>query len=101
MTTEKFNKAVTEWIASARQGKTGKLYTRLAILELLAYLEPTGSRHSSSPATASSSCAADGSGSYSAELVVGRRLKPNFKMPDRQAMLVRLPAVDLAYDKAG
>jgi len=45
MTTEEFTKTVTDWIATARHPKTGKLYTEMVyqpMLELLAYLRANG-----------------------------------------------------------
>ena len=45
MTNEEFEKAVTDWITTARHPKTGKLYTDMVyqpMLELLAYLRANG-----------------------------------------------------------
>lgn len=45
MTTEEFEKTVTDWISTARHPKTGKLYTQMVyqpMLELLAYLRANG-----------------------------------------------------------
>ena len=60
MTTVEFQQIVKDWIATARHPKTGKLYKEMVyqpMLELLAYLRATGSRITSFPAVASSSCA--------------------------------------------
>ena len=45
MTTEEFSKTVSDWIATAKHPKTGKLYTEMVyqpMLELLAYLRENG-----------------------------------------------------------
>jgi phosphoglycolate phosphatase-like HAD superfamily hydrolase len=45
MTTEEFEKTVTDWLASAKHPKTGKLFTEMVyqpMLELLAYLRANG-----------------------------------------------------------
>jgi phosphoserine phosphatase len=45
LTTEEFEKVVTDWIATAKHPKTGKLYTGMVyqpMLELLAYLRANG-----------------------------------------------------------
>ena len=45
MTTEEFEKIVTDWIATAKHPKTGKLFTEMVyqpMLELLAYLRANG-----------------------------------------------------------
>ncbi len=45
MTTDEFNAIVTDWIATARHPKTGRLYTEMVyqpMLELLAYLRANG-----------------------------------------------------------
>ncbi len=45
LTTEEFEKVVTDWIATAKHPKTGKLYTEMVyqpMLELLAYLRANG-----------------------------------------------------------
>jgi phosphoserine phosphatase len=45
MTTEEFEKSVTDWLATARHPKTGKPYTEMVyqpMLELLAYLRANG-----------------------------------------------------------
>ena len=45
LTTEEFEKAVTDWITTARHPKTGRLYTDMVyqpMLELLAYLRANG-----------------------------------------------------------
>jgi len=59
-TTDEFEKIVTDWIATAKHPKTGRLYTEMVyhpMLELLTYLRAYGFKTSSSRAGASSSCA--------------------------------------------
>ena len=60
MSTEEFAKIVTAWLDSARHPRFQRPYTELVyqpMLELLQYLRGRGSRPTSSPAAASSSCA--------------------------------------------
>ena len=84
MTTAEFEKIVTDWLATARDRRFKRPYTELVyqpMLELLAYLGPTASRHSSCQAAASSSCGRGPSGSteYHRNKSSDHRSRPDLK----------------------
>jgi phosphoglycolate phosphatase-like HAD superfamily hydrolase len=106
MTTEEFTQTVTDWIATAKHPKTGKLYTEMVyqpMLELLAYLRANDFK----------TFIVSGGGiefmrpwvekvyGIPPEQVVGSSGKLKFQMRDGQPVLVKLPAVDLIDDKEG
>jgi haloacid dehalogenase-like hydrolase len=106
MTTEEFAKTVTEWIATAKHPRTGKLYTEMVyqpMLELLAYLRANGFK----------TFIVSGGGiefmrpwtekvyGIPPEQVVGSSVKLKFEMRAGQPALVKLPEIDLIDDKAG
>jgi hypothetical protein len=60
LTTDEFDTVVKDWLATAKHPTTGRPYTEMVyqpMIELLAYMKANGSRTTSSPAGASSSCA--------------------------------------------
>ncbi len=106
MTTEEFEKAVTEWIATARHPKTGRLYTEMVfqpMLELLAYLRGNGFK----------TFIVSGGGiefmrpwtervyGIPPEQVVGSSLKLKYEVRDGKPALVKLPEIWLVDDKEG
>ena len=106
MTTEEFSKTVSDWIATAKHPKTGKLYTEMVyqpMLELLAYLRANGFK----------TFIVSGGGiefmrpwaekvyGIPPEQVVGSSGKLKFEMRDGKPVLIKLPAVDLVDDKEG
>ena len=106
MTTEEFNKTVTDWIASTRHPKTGRPYTQMVyqpMLELLAYLRANGFK----------TFIVSGGGiefmrpwaervyGIPPEQVVGSSGKLKFEMRDGQPVLVKLPEIDFIDDNAG
>ncbi len=106
MTTEEFSRIVSDWIATARHPKTGKLYTEMVyqpMLELLAYLRANGFK----------TFIVSGGGiefmrpwtervyGIPPEQVVGSSVKLKFEMRDGRPVLMKLPAVDLIDDKEG
>jgi phosphoglycolate phosphatase-like HAD superfamily hydrolase len=106
MTTEEFSKLVSDWIATARHPKTGRLYTEMVyrpMLELLAYLRANGFK----------TFIVSGGGiefmrpwtervyGIPPEQVVGSSVKLKFEMRDGRPVLMKLPAVDLIDDKEG
>ena len=106
MTTEEFNKTVSNWIATARHPKTGRPFTRMVyqpMLELLAYLRANGFK----------TFIVSGGGiefmrpwtekvyGIPPEQVVGSSVKLKFEMRDGKPVLIKLPAVDLIDDKEG
>ena len=106
ITTEQFDKTVSDWAASAKHPKTGKLYTEMIyqpMLELLAYLRANGFK----------TFIVSGGGidfmrpwtervyGIPPEQVVGSSVKLKFDMRDGKPVLVKLPAINFIDDKAG
>ncbi len=104
MTTEEFSKTVSDWIATAKHPKLGRLYTDLVyqpMLELLAYLRAYGFK----------TFIVSGGGiefmrpwaeriyGIPPEQVVGSSLKLKFEMRDGKPVLLKLPEVNLIDDK--
>ena len=106
MTTEEFDTIVTDWIATAKHPKTGRLYTEMVyqpMLELLAYLRANGFK----------TFIVSGGGiefmrpwaervyGIPPEQVVGSSIKTKFELRDGKPVLVRLPELNFIDDKAG
>ncbi|UXN60176.1 HAD family hydrolase [Phyllobacterium zundukense] len=106
MTSEEFQKIVTDWIATARDPRFKKPYTELVyqpMLELLAYLRANGFK----------TFIVSGGGielmrpwtekvyGVPPEQVVGSSIKTQFEMKDGSPTLMRLPQVNFIDDKAG
>ena len=106
MTTEEFAKIVTDWIATAKHPKTGRLYTGMVyqpMLELLSYLRANGFK----------TFIISGGGiefmrpwtekvyGIPPEQVIGSSIKTKFELRDGKPVLVRLPEVNFIDDKAG
>src|SRR3954471_24923026 len=106
MSTEEFEKIVTDWIATARDPRFRRPYTELVyqpMLELLAYLRGHGFK----------TFIVSGGGiefmrpwteriyGVPPEQVVGSSIKTRFEMRDGQPILFRLPEVNFSDDKAG
>jgi len=106
MTTVEFEKVVSDWIATARHPKTGKLYTEMTyqpMLEVLAYLRANGFK----------TFVVSGGGiefmrpwmervyGIPPEQVIGSSVKTTFEMRDGKPVLVRLPELNFNDDKDG
>jgi hypothetical protein len=106
MTTAEFEKIVTDWLATARDGRFKRPYTELVyqpMLELLAYLRTNGFK----------TFIVSGGGiefmrpwtgaiyGVPPEQVVGSSIKTRYEMRDSTPVLFRLPEVDFIDDKAG
>jgi phosphoglycolate phosphatase-like HAD superfamily hydrolase len=106
MTTEEFEKIVTDWIATAKHPKTGKPYTEMVyqpMLEVLAYLRANGFK----------TFIVSGGGiefmrpwtervyGIPPEQVVGSSIKTKFELRDGKPVLLRLPELNFIDDKAG
>jgi hypothetical protein len=106
MTTEEFQKIVTDWLATARDPRFKRAYTELAyqpMVELLAYLRANGFK----------TFIASGGGiefmrpwtervyGVPPEQVVGSSIKTKFQMRDGRPELFRLPDVNFVDDGAG
>ena len=106
MTTEEFDKIVTNWITTAKHPTTGKLYSEMVyqpMLEVLAYLRANGFK----------TLIVSGGGiefmrpwaekvyGIPPEQVIGSSIKTKFEMRDGQPVIVRLPELNFIDDKAG
>lgn len=106
MTTEEFEKIVSEWLATARHPVTGKPYTEMVyqpMLELLHYLRANGFK----------TFIVSGGGiefmrpwservyGIPPEQVVGSSIKTKFELRDGKPVLVRLPELNFIDDKEG
>jgi len=106
MTTEEFNKTVSDWIVSAKHPKNGRLYTEMVyqpMLELLAYLRSNGFK----------TFIVSGGGiefmrpwtervyGIPPEQVVGSSIKTKYEVREGMPVLVRLPELNFIDDKAG
>jgi hypothetical protein len=106
MTAEQYEKIVSDWLATAKHPRFGRLYTQLVyqpMLELLAYLRKSGFR----------TYIVSGGGidfmrpwtekvyGIPLEQVVGSAIKLKYELRDGQPILMRLPFVDFIDDHAG
>ncbi len=106
MTTEEFSKTVTEWIATAKHPKSGRLLTEMIyqpMLELMTYLRANGFK----------TFIVSGGGiefmrpwtekvyGIPPEQVVGSSGKLKFELRDGKPALVKLPEINLIDDKEG
>jgi hypothetical protein len=106
MTTEEFEQIVTDWIATAKNPETGKLYTEMVyqpMLEVLAYLRANefktfivsgGGIEFMRPWT-------EAVYGVPPEQVVGSSIKTKWEMRDGKPALVRLPEINFIDDKEG
>ncbi|HXJ55106.1 MAG TPA: HAD family hydrolase, partial [Verrucomicrobiae bacterium] len=106
MTTEEFNRTVSDWIATAKHPKTGKLYTQMVyqpMLELLAYLRANGFK----------TFIVSGGGiefmrpwtervyGIPPEQVIGSSGKLKFELRGGKPVLMKLPEINFVDDKEG
>lgn len=106
MTTDEFSKSVSDWIATAKHPKTGRLFSDMTFLpmrELLAYLRANGFK----------TFIVSGGGvefmrpwaeriyGVPPEQVVGSSLKMKFEMRAGVPVLVKLPEINLVDDMVG
>jgi phosphoserine phosphatase len=106
MTAEEFGRIVSEWIGSAKDAKTGRLYTEMTyqpMLELLAYLRANGFK----PFIVSGGGIefmrpwAERVYGIPPEQVIGSSVKTKFEMRDGAPTIVRLPELNFFDDKGG
>ena len=105
-TTEEFERIVSDWIATAKHPKTGRLYTQMVyqpMLELLAYLRANGFK----------TFIVSGGGiefmrpwaervyGVPPEQVIGSSIKTKYEVRNGKPVLVRLPEIDFIDDKEG
>jgi len=106
MTSEEFEKIVSDWIATARHPKTGRLFTEMVyqpMLELLTYLRANGFK----------TFIVSGGGiefmrpwservyGIPPEQVIGSSVKTKFDLRDGKPVLVRLPEINFVDDGPG
>jgi len=106
MSTDEFAVIVSDWIATARHPKTGRLYTEMVyqpMLELLAYLRASGFK----------TFIVSGGGvefmrpwtdrvyGIPPEQVIGSSIKMKFERRDGRPVLARLPEIDFVDDGPG
>jgi haloacid dehalogenase-like hydrolase len=106
MTTEEFEKTVSDWIANAKHPKSGKKFTDMVyqpMLEVLAYLRANGFK----------TFIVSGGGvefmrpwvekvyGVPPEQVIGSSIKTKFELRDGKPVLVRLPEINFIDDKEG
>ena len=106
MTTEEFEKIVSDWTATAKHPKFGRLYTELVyqpMLEVLSFLRANGFK----------TFIVSGGGvefmrpwtqrvyGVPPEQVIGSTIKVKYEVLDGKPVLMRLPEVNFIDDKAG
>jgi len=106
MTTTEFEQIVKDWIGTAKNPKTGKLFTEMTyqpMHELLTYLRANGFKTFivSGGGVEFMRPWADQTYGIPPEQIVGSTIKTQFEMRDGKAVLVRLPEVNFNDDKAG
>ncbi len=106
MTTDEFEKIVRDWIATAKNPKTGRLFTEMTyqpMLELLAYLRANGFKTFivSGGGIEFMRPWADQVYGIPPEQVVGSSITTKFEMRDGKAVLLRLPKLNFNDDKEG
>jgi haloacid dehalogenase-like hydrolase/2'-5' RNA ligase superfamily len=102
-TTEEFAAIVTDWIATTRHPKTGKLYTEMVyqpMLELLAYLRANGFKTFIVSAGGIEFMRVFSERVYGVppEQVIGSSIKTKFELRDGKPVLVRLPEINFIDD---
>jgi phosphoglycolate phosphatase-like HAD superfamily hydrolase len=106
MTTEEFEKIVSDWVATAKHPKTGKLYTEMVyqpMLELLGFLRANGFKTfivSGGGIEFMRPWAARVYG-IPPEQVVGSSIQTKFEVREGVPVIVRLPELNFIDDKAG
>jgi phosphoglycolate phosphatase-like HAD superfamily hydrolase len=105
-TSEGFEKAVTEWLATAKHPRFKRPYTDLVyqpMLELLAYLRANGFKTYIVSGGGVEFMRAFSEKVYGVppEQVVGSSIKTRYEVRDGRPVIARLPEIDFIDDKAG
>ena len=106
MTTEEFEKSVTDWLATAKHPKTGKPFTEMVyqpMLEVLAYLR---SNHFKTFIVSGGGIDfirpwAEKVYGIPPEQVIGSSIKAEYELRDGKPVIVKLPELNFIDDKAG
>ena len=106
MTTDEFEKIVSDWITTAKHPTTGRLYTEMVyqpMLELLAYLRASGFKTFivSGGGIDFMRVFAERIYGIPPEQIVGSSGKLNFELRDGRPRLMKLPELNFNDDKAG
>jgi len=106
MTTVEFEQIVKDWIATAKNPQTGKLFTEMTyqpMLELLAYLRANGFKTYIVSGGGIEFMRAFAERVYGVppEQIVGSSVKTQFEMRDGKPVLVRLPELNFNDNNAG
>ena len=105
-TTEEFDKIVSDWIATAKHPKTGRLFTEMVfqpMLEVLAYLRAKGFKTFIVTGGGIEFVRVFSEKVYGVppEQVIGSSIKTKFEIRDGKPVLDRLPEINFVDDKAG
>ena len=106
MTTEQFETIVSDWTATAKHPKSGRLYTEMVyqpMLEVLTYLRANGFKTFIVSGAGVEFMRPWGEKIYGIppEQVIGSSIKTKFELRDGKPVLARLPEVNFIDDKAG
>ncbi|TIP30041.1 MAG: haloacid dehalogenase-like hydrolase [Mesorhizobium sp.] len=106
MTTDEFDQIVSDWIASAKHPKTGRLYTEMAyqpMLELLSYLRANGFKTFIVSGGGIDFMRVFSEDVYGVppEQIVGSSGKTSFEMRDGVPLLMKSSEINFIDDKAG
>jgi hypothetical protein len=106
MTTEEFEQIVNDWIATAKNPKTGKLFTDMTyqpMLEVVAYLRANGFKNFivSGGGIEFMRPWAENAYGIPPEQVIGSSIETKFEWRDGKPALVRLPKLNFNDDKSG
>ncbi len=106
MTDDEFEQIVKDWIATAKNPKTGKLFTDMTyqpMLEVLAYLRANGFKNFIVSGGGIEFMRPWTESAYGVppEQVVGSSIKTEFEWRDGKPVLVRLPELNFNDDKGG
>lgn len=106
MTTGEFDRAVRDWIATARHPRTGRLHTGMVyqpMLELLAYLRANGFKTFIVSGGGMEFIRPWAERAYGVppEQVIGSSIRTAYEVRDGRPVMVRLPELNFLDDKAG
>lgn len=106
LTTEESEKAIVDWLATARHPQTGRLYTEMVyqpMLELLSYLRANGFKTFIVSGGGLEFMRAFSERVYGIppEQVVGTSFKTNYEIRGGKPAIIHLPELNFMNDKAG